>query len=49
MFERFLERISVSKYKENFVLKGGLLLSAIFGIENMSTRDIDVSVKGIDI
>lgn len=49
MFERFLERISVSKYKENFVLKGGLLLSAIFGIENRSTRDIDVSIKGIDI
>ena len=49
MFERFLERISVSKYKENFVLKGGLLLSAIFGIENRSTRDIDVSIKGIDV
>ena len=49
MFERILERISVSKYSENFILKGGLLLSAMFGIENRSTRDIDVSIKGIDI
>lgn len=49
MFERFLERISVSNYRENFILKGGLLLSAIFGIENRSTRDIDVSIKGIDV
>lgn len=36
-------------YKENFVLKGGLLLSAVFGIENRSTRGIDVSIKGIDV
>lgn len=49
MFERILERISVSKYKENFILKGGLLLSAMFGIESRNTRDIDVSIKGIDI
>ena len=34
MFERVLERISVSKYQENFILKGGLLLSAMFGINN---------------
>ncbi len=32
MFERILERISISKYKDNFILKGGLLLSAIFGL-----------------
>lgn len=49
MFERILERISVSKYRENFILKGGLLLSAIFGIDNRSTRDMDVTIKGIDI
>lgn len=49
MFERILERISLSKYNENFVLKGGLLLSAILGINSRSTRDMDISIKGIDV
>lgn len=49
MFERILERISVSKYNENFILKGGLLLSAILGINSRSTRDMDISIKGIDV
>lgn len=49
MFERILERISVSDYRENFILKGGLLLSAMFGINNRSTRDMDITIKGIDI
>ena len=43
MFERILERISVSKYQENFILKGGLLLSALFGINNRTTRDMDTT------
>lgn len=49
MFERILERISVSKYNENFILKGGLLLSAMLGINSRSTRDMDISIKGIDV
>lgn len=49
MFERILERISVSKYSNNFILKGGLLLSAMLGIESRSTRDMDISIKGIDV
>ncbi len=49
MFEKILERISVSKYGNNFILKGGLLLSAIFGIDNRSTRDMDITIKGIDV
>lgn len=49
MFERILERISVSNYRDNFILKGGLLLSAFMGIENRSTRDMDANIKGIDI
>lgn len=49
MFERILERISVSKYNENFTLKGGLLLSAMLGINSRSTRDMDISIKGIDV
>lgn len=43
MFERILERISISKYQENFILKGGLLLSALFGIDNRTTRDMDTT------
>lgn len=49
MFERILERISVSKYNGNFILKGGLLLSAMLGIKSRSTRDMDISIKGIDV
>ncbi len=49
MFEKLLERISVSKYQDNFILKGGLLLSAMMGIENRSTKDIDTLIKGINI
>ncbi len=49
MFERVLERISISKYKDNFILKGGLLLSAIFGVDNRTTKDMDTTIKGIDI
>lgn len=49
MFERMLERISVSKYQDNFILKGGLLLSAIFGIDNRTTKDMDTTITGISI
>lgn len=49
MFERILERISVSKYRDNFILKGGLLLSAMLGIDSRTTRDMDISIKGIDV
>ena len=49
MFERILERLSVSKYKNNFILKGGLLLSSIMGIDNRTTMDMDTCIKGIDL
>lgn len=49
MFERILERISLSEYKNNFILKGGLLLSAMFGVDNRTTKDMDVTIKGIDV
>lgn len=49
MFERILERISISQYQDNFILKGGVLLSAIMGVQNRTTRDIDTTIKGIDI
>lgn len=49
MFEWILERISVSKYQDNFILKGGLLLSAMFGIDNRTTKDMDTTITGINV
>lgn len=49
MFEKVLERISVSKYQDNFILKGGLLLSAMFGIDNRMPKDMDTTITGIDV
>lgn len=49
MFERILERLSISKYKNNFILKGGLLLSSIMGIDTRTTMDMDTCIKGIDL
>ena len=46
-FERLLYRISISEYKYNFILKGGLLLSAIFGDERRTTQDRDTMIKGL--
>lgn len=40
MFERFLERLSHSSYKNNFIIKGGLLIAALVGIDNRATKDI---------
>lgn len=48
-FERFLERLSHSKYKFNFVIKGGLLISSMIGIDNRTTMDMDTTVKGIPL
>ena len=48
MFERFLERLSASKYKEKLIIKGGLLLSSIIGINLRSTMDIDADIIGIN-
>ena len=49
MFERVLERLSKSEYRENFIIKGGLLLSSIMGISTRTTMDMDTSVKGINL
>ena len=45
MYDRFIERLSKSKYRDNFVLKGGFYLSSLFGIENRSTIDIDAAIR----
>lgn len=49
MMERFLERMSVSEYKDKFILKGGMLVAAMVGLDARSTMDIDVTIKGADV
>lgn len=48
MFERFLERLSKSQYSDKFIIKGGLLLSSIMGINVRTTMDIDADVTGMN-
>lgn len=45
MYDRFLERLSISKYKDNFILKGGFYLSTLFGVESRNTMDIDIAFR----
>lgn len=45
MYDRFVERLAVSRYKDNFILKGGFYLSTLFGVENRTTMDIDTAFK----
>ncbi len=47
--ERLLERISISKYKDNFILKGGMLISAMLGIDSRTTMDMDTTIKGFPL
>lgn len=49
MLERLLERISISKYKDNFILKGGMLISAMLGIDSRTTMDMDTTIKGLPL
>lgn len=49
MLERLLERISLSRYKNNFILKGGFLISAIVGLDTRATMDMDTSIKGFTL
>lgn len=49
IMERFLERTSLSTYRDQFILKGGLLASAFVGIEVRATMDIDTTIKGLPV
>jgi len=49
MLERFLKRLSISRYKSNFVLKGGLLIAYTVGFENRGTMDLDGTICGYPI
>ena len=48
-FERFLVRLEKSRYKANFIIKGGFLISSIIGIQNRTTMDIDTTIKGLPV
>ena len=49
LMERLLERVSLSKYRDNFVLKGGLLVSSLVGVDMRSTMDVDTTVKSLPV
>ena len=49
MMERFLERISISEYRDKFILKGGMLVAAMVGLDARSTMDLDATVKGANV
>jgi predicted nucleotidyltransferase component of viral defense system len=49
IMERFLERLSVSEYKNQFIIKGGILVSSMVGIDNRDTMDIDTTIRGFDL
>jgi len=49
MMERLLERISLSNYKQNFILKGGFLIAAIVGLDSRATMDMDATIKGFPL
>ena len=49
MLERLLERISMSKYYQNFILKGGFLIAAMVGLDTRATMDMDATIKGIPL
>lgn len=49
MLERLLERISLSKYKNDFIIKGGFLVSAIVGLDTRTTMDLDTTIKGLTL
>lgn len=49
MLERFLERVSVSKYQDSFILKGGFLIAAMVGLDSRATMDMDATIKGMPV
>ena len=49
MMERFLERISLSEYKDKFILKGGMLVAAMVGLDARATMDLDATIKAANV
>ena len=49
IMERFLERVALSRYRNNFILKGGMLVAAVVGLDTRATMDIDTTVKSLEL
>lgn len=49
MMERFLERISLSEYRDMFILKGGMLVTSLVGLGSRTTFDIDTTIRGFSL
>lgn len=49
MLERLLERVSVSRYRDHFILKGGFLIAAMVGLDTRATMDMDATIKGLPV
>jgi len=49
IMERFLERVAISRYRNNFILKGGMLVAAVVGLDTRATMDIDTTVKSLHL
>lgn len=49
LMERLLERISLSRFQQNFILKGGFLIAAIVGLDTRTTMDLDTTIKGLTL
>ncbi len=49
VMERFLERMSLSKYRRNLILKGGLLIASMVGLDNRATMDIDATIRNYNL
>lgn len=49
MLERLLERISISRYQQNFILKGSFLIAAMVGLDTRATMDMDATIKGLPV
>ena len=47
MLERFLERVSLSPYRDNYIIKGGFLISSMVGLNSRATMDMDATIKGL--
>ena len=49
MMERFLDRLSQSKYKDDFIVKGGILVTSMIGVSMRTTMDIDTTIRNFDL
>lgn len=49
MMERFLERVSLSAYQDNFIIKGGFLIASVVGLDSRTTMDMDVTIKNYPV